>query len=81
MSTKAMEWIKVEDRLPPMVQTAREVTQSDYVLVYTDRDSAHEFRVAKAYLCSTEGKSPQWKSAGLGGNVTHWMPLPEPPKP
>lgn len=59
-----MDWISVRDRLPE---------QEEYVAVYDAADGC----VSVAY--TFEG---WWRTDGDADpeQVTHWMPLPEPPK-
>ena len=59
------EWISVEERLPD---------GGTYVLVTTDGVVAHAYRHNDRFIAFT--------AAGVAtvGGVTHWMPLPEPPK-
>lgn len=67
-----MEWISVKDRLPRSV--------GSYLVVYTDEDnqSAVVTICAYAYFDDTKmsWKIPWWDER----SITHWMPLPEPPK-
>ena len=60
------EWISVEERLPPLDETGY-----TYVLVQMN----DEFITATDY--TRNGGFGLWKDSG---EVTHWMPLPEPPK-
>ena len=61
------KWISVEERLPE--EGAR-------VMVYFDGV------VAVSEIIDTDMISgePIWSFTGAGGDPTHWMPLPEPPK-
>jgi hypothetical protein len=60
-----LTWISVEDRLPEK-HTA--------VLVYTDMHGNHAASFdGEEWFCDYGG---EW----LFPNVTHWMPLPEPPE-
>jgi hypothetical protein len=70
-------WISVKDRLPE---------SGTVCLTYSPKG---RMRVAKAFLPSTLPNSSYdpmecwWYLSGCGGRfvaVTHWMPLPEPPK-
>lgn len=63
------QWISVEERLP----FAEPGNASDAVLV-----SDGEY-VSRAEWFNFEGVGPYWGYAGIG-NITHWMPMPEPPK-
>ena len=66
---KQTNWVSVEDRLPE-VYTAR---SSDWVLVLT-RDGAQ-------HIATYDHKHKDWDSnSNRGDIVTHWQPLPEPPK-
>lgn len=67
-----MEWISVKDRIPP-----REL---DYIIVFDGND------VFTAMFFVNDGKATTFFSCCYGKeylkikNVTHWMPLPEPPE-
>ena len=61
------KWIKVTDRLPPIGQR---------VLVY-QKDGVHggnEIDIEERICCDF------WRDQGLFCGITHWMPLPTPPK-
>ena len=58
------KWISVEERLPE---------ESVTVLVYRDGCCG------VARLLDVEPEI-MWTYTGFGGDPTHWMPLPEPPK-
>lgn len=60
------EWISVEDRLPE---------NDDHVLAAT-QNKRGEYNIVKAYYHHGLGC---W-AAGMNSNVTHWMPLPDPPE-
>ena len=65
-----MEWISVKDRMPNM---------KDIVLVY---DTFLEC-VSIGYISEFLGKRAVWVidyGESVSDTVTHWMPLPEPPK-
>ncbi len=59
-------WISVEDELPESGQC---------VLLYSPKSGVGE----GAWL-SDKGYFEQWRWNTILTNVTHWMPLPEPPK-
>lgn len=69
------DWISVKDRLPPMY----------HMVLITGKNSAGgSFGVIKG---SHDGDKGQWYRDDIGqyvdsrgDTVTHWMPLPEPPK-
>ena len=68
------EWISVKDRLPE---------EKGWYLVYTTPNREHK-SINKAMFCkgyAWGNFEPYWRGAGgHWANVTHWMPLPEPPK-
>lgn len=74
-----MEWISVKDKLPPIGQE---------VIVYSPKSNSGDGRVTA--LCRKiryeEATNFYWDNDYGGSNVyvqdaiTHWMPLPEPPK-
>lgn len=61
-----MNWIKVTDRLPD---------SGECVLLYSPK-----FSVCEGAWLSEVGYFEQWRWNSMLTNVTHWMPLPEPPK-
>ena len=61
-----MNWINCKDRLPE---------NDDHVLACT-RNKKGQANIVNAYYCHQLGT---W-AAGMNSNVTHWMPLPEPPE-
>ena len=70
------EWISVNDRLPEMTPTYRGgLNTSGTVLTY----NGHYVHVGKYEETFTK-RQPRWISDGRCARVTHWMPLPEPPK-
>lgn len=61
------KWISVNDRLPET---------KGFVLVCTENEFYKTRNVSKARY-----RNGEWRSnGGIWTNVTHWMPLPEPPK-
>lgn len=64
------EWISVKDRLPPRYKKILVVNGHGYVNI-------------SAFVKEFDG---EWTWLGLDGkynhinDITHWMPLPEPPK-
>ena len=67
-------WISVKERLP---ENAKNVL-AYYGFDRGDGDLGMRFIGTLSYFpyCLT----PHWQHEGLGLVVTHWMPLPEPPK-
>ena len=68
------EWISVAERLPE---------EGGWYLVYTTPNRGHK-SINKAMFCkgyAWGNFEPYWRGAGgHWANVTHWMPLPHPPK-
>lgn len=64
------EWISVKDRLPDV---PKDDYMSDYVLAY-DKNAG----IWVAFFCSS-GYWCEARECVSFENVTHWMPLPEPP--
>jgi hypothetical protein len=66
------EWISVKDRLP---------VDGEYVLVYA-KNGTRRYKIDSAIYC--EEKKYHWRFFDIpnyfGKYITHWMPLPEPPK-
>ena len=60
-------WISVKERLP----------EKDTSVLFSDKES-----VFLGFLLSDMGHDPFWSSYDYleNHNITHWMPLPEPPK-
>lgn len=69
------EWISVKDRMPELHVE---------VLVYGILPYEIHPEIHQCYLCDVNGKNKLefWTSISAYDvkNVTHWMPLPEPPK-
>jgi hypothetical protein len=69
---KEMEWIKLEDSLP---RCCDDVLFTDGKQVYRGWLETHEpLEDPLFYNQSCEVRAEHWPE-----NVTHWMPLPEPP--
>ena len=68
------EWIAVEDRLPSI--------KEKMVLVYGRYTHGKKNIVRPAFRIQVKGKGVIWHSYQLRDfeEVTHWMPLPNPPK-
>lgn len=69
------QWIPVTERLPDLIPCNAGTAYSEAVIVWTDGKKA---MVAVwdgiDFLCAAD----YWEA--WGENITHWMPLPEPPK-
>lgn len=63
---RAQEWVEVNERLPEY---------DERVLTYHD----YHKRIVEAKRTSTTKQGEVW-SCEYGHYITHWMPLPQPPK-
>lgn len=66
-----MNWIKVEDKLPEIKQNvivALKLYRGDTVVEY-------------GYISARSREFVSYDGYEFAGNITHWQPLPEPPKP
>ena len=68
-------WIHVSERLPDLIPCSAGTAYSEAVIVWT---SGKKAMIAVwdgiDFLCAAD----YWEA--WGENITHWMPLPEPPK-
>ena len=74
------EWISVADRLPPI-----DGFHTRYLVAVRHRcpDYSGRFVLIAEYEARAEGYPPYWDIQSDEEDwvyVTHWMPLPEPPK-
>lgn len=79
----AQEWISVNDRLPDDEQEVLVIAHGwDGRLVYVG--SHKRVEAQKSWLTGITNKSSEWSLWGWSylkePMVTHWMPLPQPPK-
>lgn len=78
LTLRRKEWISIEDRLPDCEQGAESeavlfITKQGFMYTgYYGCGGIYHDRYFREYKNSTEGYDIS--------NVTHWMPLPEPPK-
>lgn len=75
------EWISVKDRLPELPDDPTILNNSVRVLA-TNGESVRE-RVWCKPIFNKRNREPRWEEPGgrlSYSRVTHWMPLPEPPK-
>ena len=63
------EWISVDDRLPEDI--------GYYLVVYRDKYNGSTSIALDNYVKCGAG---EWWASEFTRNITHWMPLPEPPK-
>ena len=80
---KVMEWISVKDRLPDDEREVLVIAHGwDGRLVYVGSHKRVESQ--KSWLTGITSESSEWSLWGWSylkePMVTHWMPLPEPPK-
>jgi hypothetical protein len=68
-----MEWIKVEDELPEEGQKV--IYFFEYVGIHIGKFMKDKDNIGCPY-----GNTFYGKSGFLTDDVTHWMPLPEPPE-
>ena len=78
------EWVSVEDKLPEVVSIRKgyrsTVKKSIRVLCVCVQKSGKT--MVKEGYCEWHNDYPEhrWQIPGTIDDVTHWMPLPEPPK-
>ena len=63
------EWISVNDRLPEDI--------GYYLVVYRDKYNGSTSIALDNYVKCGAG---EWWASEFTHNITHWMPLPQPPK-
>ena len=78
------EWISVEDRLPDketQIKWGERTGYNSARVLCVCRQKSGKVMVKEGY-CEMWGGDhrPYWKIPGSIDSVTHWMPLPEPPK-
>ena len=73
-------WISVKDRLPEATKpdVHGNITFSDYVLTYQTYEDGHNWIAEDT--CRVDHGCWMHEVPGMGCKVTHWMPMPEPPK-
>ena len=81
----ANEWISVNDRLPEIESSNKrwgnhKISKSVRVLCACKQASGKVFVKEGYYEIWDDERGPFWKIPGSIDSVTHWMPLPEPPK-
>ena len=72
---EANKWIPVTERLPDLIPCNAGTAYSEAVIVWTDgRKAMVAVWDGIDFLCASEYWEAEWEE------VTHWMPLPTPPK-
>lgn len=66
----APKWVSVKDRLPE--------DDGPVIAVYHFKGNTVRYISTLSYFCFDP--QPHWQHESTGLVVTHWMPLPEPPK-
>jgi uncharacterized protein DUF551 len=87
------EWISVEDRLPEEKVVLAYTKSGDQVLAFLKRPwyqymlltmywekLSHWYSVEIIYEASGKISFAEYKPLGVRREVTHWMPLPNPPE-
>lgn len=79
------QWISVKDRLPEIESSNKrwgnhKISKSVRVLCACKQASEKVFVKEGYYEIWDDERGPFWKIPGSIDSVTHWMPLPEPPK-
>lgn len=75
-----MEWISVKDRMP---ENGNENQKAIKVLVAIKSKNGITVRTQTRFqdrLYHADGYEICWKWRYSAGEVTHWMPIPEPPR-
>jgi hypothetical protein len=70
-----MEWISVNKQLPKI-----DGQSSIYCLVFDAYWGMVVRPFNEAHLCWDGEDGDDYYTDAVGGKITHWMPLPEPPK-
>ena len=70
------KWISVEERLPDVVDESNFDKRTEYVLAMSE---GGVFYVGRFYIYKYD-ESFEFVSGYERFDITHWMPLPEPPK-
>lgn len=70
-----MKWISVTERLPELIPNRAGTAYSEAVILWTSgRKALIGVWDGIDFLCAAE----YWEAEGE--DITHWMPLPQPPK-
>lgn len=65
------EWISVKDMLPD---------RTGSYIVCTDKGAVCTAKFYSDLPTSLRYEKPHWNSSRLNEHITHWMPMPNPPK-
>lgn len=77
---KELEWISVEDRLPEADFPKDTKRVSIKVLVCSAHGSVRTLSRQRWITNLSPLKYHDWEWSKNAKNITHWMPLPEPPR-
>ncbi len=71
-----MEWINVKDRLPEKGKN----WETTFCLIYAKGGGILVRPFDSYHNCWNDEDDDDYECDAVGGLITHWMPLPEPPK-
>jgi hypothetical protein len=74
-----MEWISVKDRLPERNPNKR-YSQVPCIVWDQHHGMQRVLVYNNEHSCWDDEHGDDYFTDAIGGTVTHWMPLPEPPK-
>lgn len=74
------EWISVKESLPD--ENGRYLVVDEITAPKNLGGNHQQIRIMRFYKDEwyTPVRAPEWINAAIKDNITHWMPLPEPPK-
>ncbi|MEE8288950.1 MAG: DUF551 domain-containing protein [Nitrosomonadaceae bacterium] len=76
-----MEWISVDDKMPLEISEADKYESIRVIILYMENYEGENGNGVCVEFYTVGDKPSQWGSwSNHTGNITHWMPLPEPPK-
>lgn len=73
-----MEWVSCKDRLPDVGENSSVLAYYYEEGIYIVSDVDHDFKMVAAGI--GRGGVQKWRGRWEILGITHWMPLPEPPK-
>jgi hypothetical protein len=74
---RIMEWINTTDKFPDQTPATENKTDTE-----TDTVIVHDYdgTITTGFFCHEEDNWYLEDGSDIFGNITHWMPLPNPPK-